>query len=146
MVFSTTFNTLKSIEITKTNFFIYWRNNLLHFPTCKYTGATPSKSDTSSRNTSKLGGYHEQIINSTLPPTEGTIMMTSTSQSGNILGSKWKQISILQCGLEPATTVPSTAMSKQLGFSKQLIMKNQIKSWSGLPVQRDQEWWTVQDT
>lgn len=100
-----------------------------------------------SRNTSKLGGYHEQLINSTLPPTEGTIMMTSTSQSGNtILGSKWKQISVLQCGLEPATTVPSIAMSRQLGFSKQLIMKKQIKSWSGLPVQRDQEWWTVQDT
>lgn len=45
-------------------------------------GATPLKSDTPSRNISKLSGHHEQIINSTLPPTEGTIMMTSTSQSG----------------------------------------------------------------
>lgn len=51
----------------------------------------------------------------------------------------------LECGLEPATTVPSTAMLKGLGLNKQLITAKikikKIKSTSRLPVKRDLEQW-----
>lgn len=104
-------STLKPVIITEAKFLSIdkKKKNLWCVPICK--NVCFKKNTHYSRNTSNLSRSYEPITNSTLPPTEGT-MITSPSRLGR---------AALQCVLEPVTTVPSTAAST-VGLSGQLMI------------------------